>query len=120
MQSHPSWVRGLKLQIFVGSLHSIVVAPLVGAWIETIIWYFCKLAVDVAPLVGAWIETKIPRPGDYSLEVAPLVGAWIETMPWYLYPYWMMSHPSWVRGLKPLSVMSGANTMSRTPRGCVD
>ena len=55
-----------------------------------------------------------------SRRVAPLVGAWIETMPWYLYPYWMMSHPSWVRGLKPLSVMSGANTMSRTPRGCVD
>ena len=35
MRSHPTWVRGLKHE-YVASVHSIVlVAPYVGAWIET-------------------------------------------------------------------------------------
>ena len=76
------------------------VAPLVGAWIETMIscpnptktpsplsWgrglklmsqiYLCLIVV--APLVGAWIETKKMIGRILALEVAPLVGAWIET-----------------------------------------
>ena len=72
-----------------------------GAWIEIFSPFvlFCA-PVLVAPLVGAWIEimsfgfTFINRP------VAPLVGAWIEIhltlkqrrIPWSL--------PLWERGLK--------------------
>ena len=35
-----------------------------------------------------------------TLSVAPLVGAWIET--YYFFPFLanILSHPSWVRGLK--------------------
>ena len=37
-------------------------------------------ACEVAPLVGAWIET-VPNIGDGKIfRVAPLVGAWIETI----------------------------------------
>ena len=52
------WVRGLKLiavqrfQIFG------VVAPRVGAWIETAVYNNMSITVDVAPRVGAWIETS--------------------------------------------------------------
>ena len=33
--SHPSWVRGLKLAEMIAIVSEIGVAPLVGAWIET-------------------------------------------------------------------------------------
>ena len=35
IKSHPMWVRGLKLNILLGSLRYVEVAPYVGAWIET-------------------------------------------------------------------------------------
>ncbi len=33
--SHPMWVRGLKLDVLTLSKYPILVAPYVGAWIET-------------------------------------------------------------------------------------
>ena len=79
-----------------------MVAPYVGAWIETQdsfaqtspvnmshpTWVrglkqFCitnvRYAEDVAPYVGAWIETSVDNPIIKEGE----------------------SHPTWVRGLKP-------------------
>ena len=43
--------------------HVLVVAPYVGAWIETL--YLCEDAGEcgVAPYVGAWIETDIKELG---------------------------------------------------------
>ena len=35
MQSHPTWVRGLKQQNAVNANDGASVAPYVGAWIET-------------------------------------------------------------------------------------
>ena len=35
--------------------------------------------IAVAPLVGAWIETLVSALWPFALLVAPLVGAWIET-----------------------------------------
>lgn len=35
MQSHPTWVRGLKLLYIYGNLYPNSVAPYVGTWIET-------------------------------------------------------------------------------------
>ena len=76
-----------------------IVAPLVGAWIEICQDFLNGWMKSVAPLVGAWIEiiyiTYICRAGVSLLswerglkcenyvendpdEVAPLVGAWIE------------------------------------------
>ena len=34
----------------------------------------------VAPLVGAWIETVMHSESGNKYPVAPLVGAWIETL----------------------------------------
>ena len=50
-------MRGLKLKIIrVISFHCLV-APLVGAWIETDSTIDINPQINVAPLVGAWIET---------------------------------------------------------------
>ena len=75
------------------------VAPLVGAWIETLDLEVISTDPLVAPLVGAWIETDVLTPITGEVRVAPLVGAWIET------------------ALKSPSVISHS---CRTPRGCVD
>ena len=55
--SHPSWVRGLKHNLLILSYKTFIVAPLVGAWIETPILLINSVTILVAPLVGAWIET---------------------------------------------------------------
>ena len=34
------------------------VAPLAGAWIETLAYQRLGMSLDVAPLAGAWIETE--------------------------------------------------------------
>ena len=120
-----------------------MVAPLVGAWIETgwrtlrpsYLWSHpswvrgLKLVLQavgiddavVAPLVGAWIETSCLITKRSQSVVAPLVGAWIETRCTRVVPgKKAMSHPSWVRGLKLTSVTKVYTTPRRTPRGCVD
>ena len=78
-----------------------VVAPYVGAWIETSLSDSGSLTVEslptwdrglkhkyegkwcrcdsVAPYVGAWIETINISLENRDIEVAPYVGAWIET-----------------------------------------
>ena len=76
-----------------------IVAPYVGAWIETLILKSPTVAASVAPYVGAWIETTDGLNSDFSKLVAPYVGAWIET---------------WVDG------PTIAEVESRTLRGCVD
>ena len=60
--SLPSWERGLKSTIGQSSKLILVVAPLVGAWIEIRAPVGCVVAVRVAPLVGAWIEIILLRP----------------------------------------------------------
>ena len=57
MQSRPAWARGLKQVFFTYIFLLTIVAPRVGAWIET---YSEGVRVEqefVAPRVGAWIET---------------------------------------------------------------
>ena len=99
MQSHPSWVRGLKQNRFLMKLNSIESHPSWVRGLKLVVFIQANLGNGVAPLVGAWIETQ-------SLFHAH--GA-------------RMSHPSWVRGLKHSTIVSVlARYMSRTPRGCVD
>ena len=54
----------------------------------------------VAPLVGAWIETSNNDIFYNQAYVAPLVGAWIETLNGRKALQTLMSLPSWERGLK--------------------
>ena len=75
-----SWERGLKYVYVISVNSGILVAPLVGAWIEIYKSSVSKWYVSVAPLVGAWIEIFPARPACPILIVAPLVGAWIEML----------------------------------------
>ena len=100
--SLPSWERGLKQIIDGCYFYSQIVAPFVGAWIETSGSAGLMVSTVVAPFVGAWIETLTDRlsagrelslpswerglkPSYISITmkvdcVAPFVGAWIETV----------------------------------------
>ena len=60
MQSHPTWVRGLKLITSYRIEDDLCVAPYVGAWIETSVIVCPCSHLPVAPYVGAWIETDGP------------------------------------------------------------
>ena len=99
-KSLPLWERGLKYSHGYFIPGKIVVAPLVGAWIEIGKRGEERQGRRVAPLVGAWIEMedieqtlkealslplwerglKLSRVkfSSYPFRVAPLVGAWIE------------------------------------------
>ena len=76
-----------------------MVAPYVGAWIETHCGYTYSLCALVAPYVGAWIETGLGASPFAAHIVAPYVGAWIET-----------------HSITTVLLIS----LSRTLRGCVD
>ena len=78
--SHPVWVRGLKPQLRPMTLNCLMVAPRVGAWIETHLLLKVPYSQGVAPRVGAWIETVLLPRVALSRSVAPRVGAWIETL----------------------------------------
>ena len=97
--SHPSWVRGLKLPyLFIFTIITIV-APLVGAWIETDCYYVSNDDFVSHP---SWVRGLKPyskKVKSKQASVAPLVGAWIET------------------DCIPIESSSGKG---RTPRGCVD
>ena len=54
--SLPSWERGLKYRPLQPDQGSVIVAPLVGAWIEIMLPPPIRKLIAVAPLVGAWIE----------------------------------------------------------------
>ena len=122
MQSHPSWVCGLKLGIFLRVWLQYDVTPFVGVWIETIQehhvleflishtlrgcvdWnltsYTRSLVICVTPFVGVWIETVNCRSWTFVAWVTPFVGVWIETYAIYCIRGTSTSHPSWVCGLK--------------------
>ena len=99
MESHPVWVRGLKLNP--GRI----------------------AALSRRRTPCGCVDWN----GDFTMEhftiandVAPRVGAWIETQKWYLHQQTIESHPVWVRGLKRNDFMNTAANLSRTPCGCVD
>ena len=91
------WVRGLKPNIREEEAHRLV-APYVGAWIETTSKGARCPRTDVAPYVGAWIETSVI---DNILLRS-------------------LSHPMWVRGLKLIGIFKLNIRQSRTLCGCVD
>ena len=77
-KSHPTWVRGLKFS---------------GVGDQ-------EIYLSVAPHVGAWIEIRKSSQILASRLVAPHVGAWIEINHLPSLRNQVLSHPTWVRGLK--------------------
>ena len=75
----------------------------------------------VAPHVGAWIETAIHAKNLKTAEVAPHVGAWIETVSEFTNDAgYVTSLPTWERGLKLVLVRYDDIPVRRSPRGSVD
>ena len=65
-----------------------------------------RIPLLVAPRVGAWIETDSMSASGRVMSVAPRVGAWIETDKVILRKLRALSRPAWARGLK-LKLLEG-------------
>ena len=79
IESHPSWVRGLKQCLWRYFEQTVKSHP---SWVRGLkhgMRRQSRTGRNVAPLVGAWIETQDIRNEYDRYSVAPLVGAWIET-----------------------------------------
>ena len=95
------WVRGLKPTSQFGAVSTVQVAPRVGAWIETDDLQLSDDDLFVAPRVGAWIETMY-RAGEF-LKSFVSHPVWVRGLKPYRLLYRdfpSLSHPVWVRGLK--------------------
>ena len=99
---------------------AVVVAPRVGAWIETGMEHRSEQQSLVAPRVGAWIETLSKMNIGRNLSVAPRVGAWIETREELQRTHRRRSRPAWARGLKHHRWAHVPANCGRAPRGRVD
>ena len=105
--SHPMWVRGLKLSSLKSSVVNVESHPMWVRGLKQQPLYVLPYQPVVAPHVGAWIETPITTSSIVYVTVAPHVGAWIETKERRLSLLaYGKSHPMWVRGLKPASRLS--------------
>ena len=71
-----------------------------GAWIEINAVTAPFEAPIVAPHMGAWIEIVKGQGDKLSGLVAPHMGAWIEIWNFRRNDGRILSHPTWVRGLK--------------------
>ena len=81
IMSRPAWARGLKRGAG-RARHADLLASR-PAWARGLKQHpgaKMKTTVVVAPRVGAWIETPGSRPPAHACHVAPRVGAWIETV----------------------------------------
>ena len=78
--SHPVWVRGLKQYRSHMAAWLVVVAPRVGAWIETDLGLLAKAAPWVShPVWVRGLKPVVTSELIAEVGVAPRVGAWIET-----------------------------------------
>ncbi len=98
IQSHPTWVRGLKLRNGKTQKDGNIVASYMGAWIETANGSNNKIQIRVASYMGAWIETEYHESTGHKKK----------------------SHPTWVRGLKLNLLTLSKNDLRRILHGCVD
>ena len=103
MRSHPTWVRGLKHNFTIYKITECLVAPYVGAWIET--------SEDILPFLGCsshptWVRgLKLSKQAscmkDDGSHPTWVRGLKLVTSKALLPSSW--SHPTWVRGLKHIS-----------------
>ena len=78
------------------------------------------MKIDVAPLVGARIEIKMNYDELCAYLVAPLVGARIEIISIICMKLYLLSLPSWERGLKFCRLWEILDAERRSPRGSAD
>ena len=115
----------------------VIVAPYVGAWIETLWTVEVMLQNPVAPYVGAWIETNFTAAEGSVVKSHP---TWVRGLKLerdvedkgstLSHPTWVrglkhgrgkgkdrhkQSHPTWVRGLKPVAGNDKYKTLDVAP-----
>ena len=79
MQSHPSWVCGLKPERSKATIRQPLSHP---SWVCGLkLGNLCQRFHNprVTPFVGVWIETQFKRLNYCPFSVTPFVGVWIET-----------------------------------------
>ncbi len=99
IESHPTWVCGLKL------------------WISLAVW---SLPIWVTPYVGVWIETPVHQYGYWIGQSHPTWVCGLKQRTYGKLPRWRLSHPTWVCGLKRWYPLWKVCFTSHTLRGCVD
>ena len=97
-----------------------MVAPHVGAWIETVDGVKIKVHHVVAPHVGAWIETGRFVINPVQTKSHPTWVRGLKLAVLDIVSRSFPSHPTWVRGLKLFFLQFRPLSPCRTPRGCVD
>ena len=94
VESHPVWVRGLKQRLPQILLPMLLVAPRVGAWIETVVETPSTLDNTSHPV---WVRGLKPCLTIKSIRARS-------------------SHPVWVRGLKPDFTINTVTNTNVAPR----
>ena len=118
--SHPSWVCGLKLWL-IRQIRLMRCHTLRGCvdwnWNDGLF----LLHVRVTPFVGVWIETNTRKLHIRNICSHTLRGCvdWNSCI-YVIVAKELLSHPSWVCGLKPPSPGEGHRRLCHTLRGCVD
>ena len=119
-RSHPVWVRGLKLAYVSENKQAKVVAPRVGAWIETTI---TKKDNTTAMSHPVWVRGLKLMSANKMTGLPPSHPVWVRGLKLFILTIianFVRSHPVWVRGLKLIPVPFRILTPGRTPCGCVD
>ena len=114
MQSHPSWVCGLKHAIHLISCHY---------WCHTlrgcVDWNSNNVLLDysskVTPFVGVWIETILSLVSWFIFSSHPSWVCGLKHQSFCCWFWWWMSHPSWVCGLKHQKSINMANYQKSHP-----
>ena len=76
--SLPSWERGLKYKLIIIHNNLLIVAPLVGAWIEIPDGRLQRPELLSLPSWERGLKSLATGMSSPRRKVAPLVGAWIE------------------------------------------
>ena len=98
------------------------VAPLAGAWIEILLWFWLKCTVTfVAPLAGAWIEIMDAIDQIHQLgKSLPSRERGLKYCDDITNGEQTVSLPSRERGLKLMENVEEIQQWGRSPRGSVD
>ena len=120
VESHPTWVRGLKFSpSFAAWL--ICVAPHVGAWIEMLsstAFLLSKKSSHPTWVRGLKYDVRGPQAGLAGSHPTWVRGLKLQSV--LITLSIIVSHPTWVRGLKCFGRVAHQHHQGRTPRGCVD
>ena len=98
--SHPVWVRGLKHQLEFLRFLTSVVAPRVGAWIET---PTDRHPCRAPPSHPVWVRGLKHRAEQYRMCHQKSHPVWVRGLKLTIIANFvskLLSHPVWVRGLK--------------------